>query len=123
MQGRYLALHVMQHDLFSYFSAKWMMDRMIDMVMVSGSATMEQSSLRKYEESVSTSRDAILDYISPFKKQRKQAEAQSKRETALKRELIERISEERPKGFSSLDDIRASIGKIMQTMQGMGTDQ
>ena len=123
MQGRYLALHVMQHDLFNYFSAKWMMDRMIDMVMVSGSATMEQASLKKYEESVSTSRDAILDYISPFKKQRAQAEAKSKRETALKREIIERITEERPGGFKSLDDIRASLGKIMQNMQGMGADQ
>lgn len=93
------------------------------MVMVSGSATMEQASLKKYEESVSTSRDAILDYISPFKKQRAQAEAKSKRETALKREIIERITEERPGGFKSLDDIRASLGKIMQNMQGMGADQ
>lgn len=123
VQGRYLALHVMQRDLYGYFSSKWMMDRLIDLVMVSGSATMEQGSLKKYEESVSASRDAILDYINPFRKQKKQAEVRSKQDTVRRRELIERITEERPRGFSSLDDIRASLGKIIQNMQGMGTDQ
>ena len=123
VQGRYLALHFYKRDLFNYYSSIWKFDRLIDLIVVAGMRTVEESSSKHYAKNVGETKDMILDMINPQRVERDRAREAAAKDDEKKKAFLDIISAERPEGFKSLDDLKASISRLAQTVQEMSEDQ
>ena len=85
--------------------------------------TVEESSSKHYAKNIGETKDMILDMINPQRVERDRAREAAAKDDEKKKAFLDIISAERPEGFKSLDDLRASISKLAQTVQEMSENQ
>lgn len=116
VEFRFLLIHKLHEETFRYYKHHWLFDRILDLIHVTGIATVDKNSASQYQKSVAPTATAIADLVNPFKKYEEERELKNKRDDLKKREFLDMLSEENPDGFSSLSDIHASLNKIKQAM-------
>lgn len=119
VQGRFLAYHLNTRALYEYYSARWMFDRFVDLITVCGFSTVDQGSSQNYTKNVTAARDSVLDIIKPDKSREAQENLKMVQDDVKKRDFLDKIGELRPEGFKSLNDLKASLGRLAHTIDRM----
>lgn len=91
-----------------------MFGRILDLIHVSGIATVDENSATRYQKSLENPTNEILNMINPFKELEKQRKLQEQENDIKKREFLNMLDEESPNGFSSLADLQKTLHKVKE---------
>lgn len=87
---------------------------MLDLIHVTGIATVDENSASRYQKTLKKPTDEILDMINPFKELNEQRKLQEQENDIKKREFLNMLDEESPNGFSSLADLQKTLHKVKE---------
>lgn len=119
VQGRFIAYGLQIREIFEYNFKRWLSDRLIDLIAVSGLSQMDQANSKQYITKVQEAENAVFELIDPFKKYRARAAQDTAKDDKARQAFIDKLSEQHPNGFGSLAEIKKSLGDLAKTMREM----
>lgn len=120
VQFRFLLLQQINNDLFKYHSYYWIFERILDLIRVTGIATVDQNSAQQYQKAVAPTITNVLDLINPYKKANEERSRKNAQDDIKKRNFLSMLDTENPNGFSSLADLQESLRKVKQSIAAEG---
>ena len=120
VQFRFLLLQQINNELFKYHSYYWIFERILDLIKVTGIATVDQTSAQQYQKTIAPTVTSILNLINPYKKADEERSRRNAQDDIKKRNFLSMLDMENPDGFSSLADLQDSLRKVKQCMIAEG---
>lgn len=120
VQFRFLLLQQINNELFKYHSYYWIFERILDLIKVTGIATVDQTSAQQYQKTIAPTVTSILNLINPYKKADEERSRRNAQDDIKKRNFLFMLDMENPDGFSSLADLQDSLRKVKQCMIAEG---
>lgn len=120
VQFRFLLLQQINSELFKYHSYYWIFERILDLIRVTGIATVDQTSAQQYQKTIAPTVTNILNLINPYKKADEERSRRNAQDDIKKRNFLSMLDMENPDGFSSLADLQESLRKVKQCIIAEG---